>query len=234
MRTLLFGVIVAMHLITSAQHTVYLFPGQGSDHRIYEGLIIPDARMVYMTLPTPDEGETLSVYAKRFLPQIDTTESFSLVGVSLGGMICAELADLIKPQHVILISSAKHCGELPLRYSFQQRIPINRWVPASWYRTGALVLQPLVEPDRRANADTFKAMLGAKDGDYLKRTADMIIHWGRSEHNASIHHIHGNKDHTIPIGRVKASYIVEGGSHMMVLTRAEEIHPLIVERLQIK
>jgi hypothetical protein len=44
-------------------------------------------------------------------------------------------------------------------------------------------------------------------------------------------HIHGTDDHTLPIKNVKADYIIEGGSHMMVLTRGEEINQLIIKIL---
>ncbi|MDB4107330.1 hypothetical protein N9595_02580 [Bacteroidia bacterium] len=102
----------------------------------------------YMTLPTPNKGEMMPQYAKRFISEIDTTKPYSFIGVSLGGMICSELADVLKPEKLILISSAKCAGELPIRYRFHQKFPLNRAVPAGWYRAGALLLQPIVEPDR--------------------------------------------------------------------------------------
>ena len=40
-------------------------------------------------------------------------------------------------------------------------------------------------------------------------------------------HIHGNKDHTIPIKNIQYDYIVEEGSHMMMITRATEINQII-------
>lgn len=215
-----------------AQHTLYLFPGQGSDSAIYSKMSFPDHFVLkYMELPTPNKGEMLPEYALRFLSQIDTTDKFSLIGVSLGGMMCTELADILKPEKVILISSAKCASELPAKYRFQQKVRLNRAIPASWYRGGALLLQPIVEPDRNKEKETFKRMLKSKDKDYMKRAIDMIINWQRETYNPNIIHIHGDKDNTIPIKNVKPSLIVEGGSHMMALTKGRKIGKLILKEL---
>ena len=216
-----------------AKHTLYLFPGQGSDSAIYSKMTFPDSFDVkFMSLPLPDENETLEAYALRFVQLIDTSKDFSLIGVSLGGMICSELADTLNPKNVILISSAKCALELPKRYRFQQKVKLNKSIPAKWYKSGALFLQPLVEPDRNNEKETFVQMLSSKDSMYLKRTADMIINWRRLEYDSSIYHIHGDKDHTIPLRNVKANTIVDKGSHMMALTRSKEIEKLIVNQLQ--
>ncbi len=184
---------------------IYLFPGQGSDARLFKHLRIP--------------------------PGFDTTTPFVLMGVSLGGMICTELADTLTLERVIIVSSAKRSAELPGRYTFQQKIPINRIIPKRLIKGGGRILQGLVEPDRKHDKETFKEMLKAKDPLYLKRTADMIINWNRTEYPDQVVHIHGDKDHTIPIKNVQYNYLVEHGSHMMMVTRAKEINPIISEIL---
>ncbi|MBT8326468.1 MAG: alpha/beta hydrolase, partial [Bacteroidia bacterium] len=118
-----------------AKHTLYLFPGQGSDSAIFSKMVFPDSFNVkHIELPTPKEGEMLPEYSRRFISQINTSEQFSLIGISLGGMVCSELADILNPEKVILISSAKCAAELPKRYLFQQKVRLNRRIPARWYR----------------------------------------------------------------------------------------------------
>lgn len=74
-------------------------------------------------------------------------------------------------------------------------------------------------------------MLSSKDPIYMKRTVEMIIKWERENAKESIIHIHGTKDHTIPIRNVKPTYIVEGGSHMMTLTQPSPINEIIMNYL---
>ncbi|MDF2438066.1 MAG: hypothetical protein K0Q95_2442 [Bacteroidota bacterium] len=208
--------------------TVYLFHGQGSDDRIFSKLHFGnDYKVVNIDFPLPDKHETIKSYALKLSSQIDTTSKFILIGMSLGGMICSELSDVLKPEHTIIISSAKCRKELPFRYRFQKDIPLNRIVPAGLIKAGALFLQPIVEPDRDKEEDTFKSMLKAKDPRYLKRTINMIVNWDKVNYSKDITHIHGNKDHTIPVENVKADHIIKDGSHMMTLTRAEELNAIL-------
>ena len=62
----------------------------------------------------------------------------------------------------------------------------------------------------------------------------MIINWNRTEYPEQVVHIHGDKDHTIPIKNVQYNYLVKDGSHMMMVTRATEINRIIGEILLLK
>lgn len=211
---------------------IYLFPGQGSDARLFKHLKLPDGYdTVNIFYPVPEKREGMKEYAKRFVSQIDTSSPYVLLGVSLGGIICTELTDILDPLKTIIISSAKTKDELPGRYTFQQTIPLNRIIPKRLTKGGARLLQGIVEPDRRHDKETFKDMLKNKDPLYLKRTVDMIINWDRTRYSEQIIHIHGDKDHTIPIKNLEFDYLLEGGSHMMMITRAHEINEILREIL---
>lgn len=97
---------------------------------------------------------------------------------------------------------------------------------------GARILQPLVEPDRNKNKEVFKSMLKKKDALYMKRTVNMIVNWDRKNYSPTIIHLHGTKDHTLPIRNVKPTRIIKDGSHMMVLTRGDEINAQIMDCLK--
>ncbi len=207
---------------------IYLFPGQGSDERLFKHLVLPAGYdTVHISYPVPDKHETLAEYAMRFIEEIDLSTPYILMGVSLGGMICTELSDTLSPLRTILISSAKTTHELPGRYTFQKHFRLNRIIPKRMTKGGARLLQGIVEPDRKHDKETFKDMLKAKDPLYLKRTVDMIINWDRTTYSDKIIHIHGNNDHTIPIKNVRYDYLMEEGSHMMMITRAGEINQII-------
>jgi pimeloyl-ACP methyl ester carboxylesterase len=211
---------------------VYLFPGQGADARLFKHLELPPGYdTVNISYPIPNKRESLPDYALRFVEKIDQSAPYILLGVSLGGMICTELSDTLTPLRTILISSAKASHELPNRYTFAQSFPINRAIPKRITKASARLLQGIVEPDRKYDKETFKDMLKIKDPLYIKRTVDMIIQWERVAYSPSIVHIHGNTDHTIPIKNVQYDYLVEEGSHMMMITKAREINRIIAEIL---
>lgn len=207
---------------------VYLIPGQGADERLYKNLkldTIYEARNIKYF--TPEKGWDMREFASQLSKQIDTTANYSIVGVSLGGMLATEMNDFLTPETVIVISSAKSRKELPFRYRFQKTIPVYKVVPAGIVKLGSKILQPIVEPDRMRDAKTFKAMLKDKDPKFLKRTVKMIMEWERTVYDSQIIHIHGDIDKTIPLRNVSFDYVVEDGSHMMVLTRGALISDLV-------
>jgi pimeloyl-ACP methyl ester carboxylesterase len=211
---------------------IYLIPGQGSDYRLFKNLQI-DSRFEVRDISycIPDENMTLPEFARELSIQIDTSQPFILIGVSLGGMIATEIGEFMNPKKIILISSAKCRDELPKRYKFQRSFPIYKMISGGLTKKGAKIMQPIVEPDRNREKETFKSMLNDKDPEFLKRTVKMILEWERSDYRSDIIHIHGDNDNTIPIRNVKYNYLIKNGSHMMVLTKGAEISNLINEIL---
>jgi len=207
---------------------VYLIPGQGADLRLFNNLTIDSAYKIrHVQYFTPEKGLTLQEYAKQLSTQIDTEQEFVLIGVSLGGMLATEMAEFLSPKKVIIISSAKNRKELPLQFRFQRTIPLYKILTPALAKKGALIMQPIIEPDRNKEKETFVQMLTDKDPIFLRRTIEMIIKWERELSLSKITHIHGNKDRTIPIKNVKYDYLINQGSHMMTLTRGQEISRLI-------
>lgn len=235
---LLLGCVIPNYLYTQNyslmnKPKVYLIPGQGADYRLFDNLSIDSTfDAVKINWVVPEKGMTMRDYSMKLAEQIDTTGKFSLIGVSLGGMISTELSEILHPDKVIIISSAKCRKELPKRYLFMRRVPINRIVPKRWYKWGARIAQPLFEPDRKAGKETFVAMLKDKDPQFLKRTVNIIVNWDGENCKSEIIHIHGDNDHTIPVKNVEADYIIENGSHMMTYTRGEELSILINKLLK--
>jgi pimeloyl-ACP methyl ester carboxylesterase len=205
---------------------IYLLPGQGADHRLFNNIEFP-YDTVNLPFPVPEKKTSLREYAYGFIPGIDTSRPFILVGVSLGGMICSELTDTLEPRMTIVISGAKCRSELPGRYRFQKTIPLNKIIPKGMTKWGAKVLAPLVEPARKQDKEIFRSMLEAKDPAYLKRTVDMVINWNKAGYDDRIIHIHGDKDHTLPHRKINYDYLVKDGTHMMVYIRGKEVSKLI-------
>ena len=224
-RVLIFiSLILFGKVLKSQDHVLYLFPGQGSDERIFSNIRFDSTyKIVNILYPVPEKGTSMKNYALILKKQIDTTGNYSFIGVSLGGMLCSELTDVLHPKKVIIISSAKCRKELPFRYRFQKSIAIYKLFPKGAIKFGARMLQPIVEPDRKKNKATFKSMLKNKNAKFLKRSVNMIIRWDKKTYNENIIHIHGTKDHTLPIRKTKPTISVQKGSHMMTLTRAKEI-----------
>ena len=244
-----FGIFFQFNLFTQSnlsadtlnlKTNIYFFPGQGSDHRIFDSLsfineLDSSFSLTFFEYDIPKKRTSMKEFAESFISKIDTTQKVILIGVSLGGMLCSELNELIKTEKTIIISSAKFRSELPFRYRFQKTIPLNKIIPARILLLGAKMLQPIVEPDRKKNKATFKSMLKAKKPKYIKRSIEMIIKWDKksTQNSDKIIHIHGTNDHTLPYRKVKANFTIKNGSHMMTLTRANEINEILKKEISL-
>ena len=228
----LFLIFVFLHcsviVLSKNKPVVYFFSGQGSDHRLFDSIKI-DSGFVkkFIQYPIPNRRSNLKEFSISLLNQIDTTSEFYLIGVSFVGMICCELAEIINPKKIIIISSAKNRMELPNKYKFMKMLPIYKLFFPELLKIGSRIMQPIVEPDRNKNKKTFVAMLKDKNKFFLKRSIGMIVSWDRVVNNRKIYHIHGDNDHTLPIKKVKTDFSLVDGSHMMTLTRASEVSLLI-------
>jgi pimeloyl-ACP methyl ester carboxylesterase len=227
------GILLLLSLVSTASKVIlphiYLLSGQGSDERVFSKLNL-DSSFTYTYIPyhIPKKGATMSSYAHELVQKIDTTEPFILVGVSLGGMLSMEIAKIVSPELVVLISSAKVPEELPKRYRKASKTGIQNWVPPALIKRSAFLLQPIFEPDRKKEKEICISMLADKDKVFLKRSAAMISEWDSDTlPHQNVFHIHGSKDHTIPIKNVQANYIVPEGSHMMVLVQPEEVSAIL-------
>ena len=220
--------LISFFVYPKSKPIIYFFSGQGSDNRLFDSLQIDSSfAKKYIVYSIPNKRINLKEYAVLLLPQIDTTNEFYFLGVSFGGMICAELSEIVKPKKTIIISSAKNRNELPTRYKFMKIVPLYKLFFPQLIKMGSKIIQPIVEPDRNKNKKTFAAMLNDKNKYFLKRCIGMIVNWGKETNKNKIFHIHGDNDHTLPIKKVKADYTIPNGSHMMTLTKAKEVSLLI-------
>ena len=208
---------------------VYLLPGDGSDYRIFNKFSLDSTKYdtVHIQYPIPKKHDTFNSYAATILEQVDTTEKFVLVGVSLGGMISTEMEKLSNPEKVILISAPENKNELPTRYNFMKYVHINKFFPGFVLKSFSFPAQTITEPDRKRESETFNKMLKDKKALFLRRTINMIINWGKTDKSEKVIQIHGDNDNTVPIKNLKPEYTLVGDSHMMALTEGEAISKLI-------
>ena len=82
--------------------------------------------------------ERIEEYAKRMSEKIQH-ENPILMGLSFGGIMCIEIAKIIKTHKVILISSVKSFHEIPLWLKLAGKSKLNKFFPLRSFR----ILEPI-------------------------------------------------------------------------------------------
>ncbi|MEZ4954015.1 MAG: alpha/beta hydrolase [Saprospiraceae bacterium] len=232
MKSLIIAYFIFLPFYISAQinqeKIIYLLPGQGSDERLFKNIHIEHYETKSIKYIIPEKGENMASYAKKLSAQIDTTARYSIIGVSLGGMLAIEIAKIMQPEEVILIASAKTKNEIPALYLFFQKIPIHRLLGGRFYKFWTILLQPLYEPMDKADQKLWRKMMKEKNPKFMKRAVRCIVEWDNENYTGfKLLHIHGTKDRTLPIKNIHEPVVVENGTHVMTLTKGEEISFII-------
>ena len=177
----------------------------------------------------------METYVKKFIPFIDTTKAFNLVGNSMGGIMVMELIKHVQPQKVVLISSVKSRNEMPFILTHMKYTNAHKLLPGKGFigfiQFGSLFKNEILKvPGMRRLA---VSMAKSNDPDFLYWCVNAIIKWnGKEDYRKDIIHIHGTKDEMFPYRNIKNAIPVQGGTHSMLLIHHKEVNQLLAESLK--
>ena len=210
---------------------IYLIPGLGYNHRIFEKLDFGDQKSSCLQWIDPKQNETIQAYALRLAePILEAEEPVVLIGHSFGGIIAQEIAAQIPIQKVILLGSIKSKDELPLQFK------MVKWFRLWNFFTKKMTLQSVKYwgPDHGFETDEeialFKDMIGSCPEPFLKWALKKLVYWQgiKLPKETELIQIHGTLDKTFPFREIKnPSAIIEAGSHIFLYKRPEKLMTIL-------
>ncbi len=213
---------------------VYFISGLGADKTVFRKIKLPASYTIHhieWIKSLPDES--LPSYAHRLTSQMNTQSAFAVVGVSFGGMLATEICRYLKPPKTIIISGIWSQKQLPAYLKATGKIKFHNIIPA-WFFTHVnavtLWLFGAHTPDEK---ELLTTIFKNTDVPFMRWAFTAIGNWQSSfiEKPANVFHIHGTHDHILPLGNMKPDIAIEGGEHLMVYSRADEINLLLEKEL---
>ena len=206
---------------------VYFISGLGADRRAFYKIKLPGGyHPVYLDWITPHANESFQEYAKRFSESIERDEEFVLVGLSFGGMLASELAKIVSPKKLIIISSLSSYKELPWYFKLAGKLGIHRIISPSLYKR-ATIMNRFMGAGNKEMKSIVYSYVNNIDPAFIRWSLNVIVHWSHTERLSDLVHIHGSNDHLLPYRYVKADYLVKNGGHLMVMNRADEVNNIL-------
>lgn len=206
---------------------VYLISGLGADSRAFSQLRFPgNIDPVFLEWIEPLDEEDLTSYSRRLAQGIDVSQPFSLIGLSMGGMVAIEMSKFLKPEKVIIISSVPSNACFPKRLKFAGKLKAFQLIPVSWLKSGSMVKR-IFFGETPAAKKLIKDMIRDSDPRFIKWALKAISLWQNSSVPPSLIHIHGEKDEIFPIRYCKPDFVISGGAHLMIVTQAKEISKIL-------
>jgi esterase/lipase len=212
---------------------IYLIPGLGADGRMYTPQLKVLKNTVVLEHQKPKPGETLIQYAHRLTEKIDTSGPFTLIGTSLGGILAIEMSRIIRPDRVVIISSVKHRGEMPLWIRAMKYLRLHRLVTGEvfvWFSKSNL--KRLVT---KRDTDVTRLLVDMHrdaDTDFVTWAINEVVNWqGKPDHRPDVIHLHGTRDILFPSYKIKQATFIKGGSHVMVLTQSQAVNKALLDAI---
>lgn len=213
--------------------TTYFIGGIATDENLYRHQLqhIPDS--VYLPFPENDAADTMETYVLKFLPFIDTSKPFNLVGCSMGGIMTMALLKHIHPEKVVLISSVKCREEMPLQLKWLTYTKLHRLLSGQMF-INSTVFGSRFRKEVQAHGlqELIASMAKHNKPAFLYWCVNAIVNWrGGCDYRKDIIHIHGTKDHMFPIRHLKHVIPVPGGTHLMLLSNPSYFTDFLLEQL---
>ena len=212
---------------------VYFISGLGADRRAFERIrLSEDLQIHHLDWIPPNKYESLECYAKRLAENINTAKPFSIVGLSMGGMLASCMNSFLNPVRTILISSATCAQDLPPYFKYFGKSSVYTLLPVAAFNKPNAAAYKLFGVQNFTERDLMRRVIKESDAAFVKWGVGAITTWQQQHRPKNILHIHGSNDKILPIKYTKADVVINGGSHFMVWINADEISALLQEALE--
>jgi hypothetical protein len=139
-------------------------------------------------------------------------------------MLSIEIAKKVGLDRTILISSIKTVNEAPKSHFWYRLVPIYKILPAKMFTKLGVFVKYAVGKMSAEDQWLFVNMLENTPPKFVKWALGAILHWDNLIIPGNVYHIHGDKDLIFPYWRIKDATILKGGTHIMILNRANDIN----------
>lgn len=208
-------------------------PGLAAGPEIFENLTLDKNlyELHYLEWITPLAlEESITNYAMRMSDNIKH-ENVVLVGVSFGGIMVQEISKFVDTKKIFVVSSVKTNHEFPKRFKMASMSKIYKLFPTKIVSNFEDYAKFFLGKSLKKRAKIYKKYLSVRNEKYLKWSIHNVLHWKQEKPLENTLHIHGTKDHVFPIKNIVGAIEIQGGTHVMIITKAKQISKIIHESL---
>nr|MBC7612469.1 hypothetical protein [Pseudopedobacter sp.] len=215
---------------------IYCIPGLGTDERLFIKLKLENADIKFINWVKPNTKDSISSYADRLIIQIDQSKPFSLLGVSLGGVIAVELSSKINPVKVFVISSVKSSKEFPFYITILKWLKVKYIISSKLLKSGKPLIEFFFGKMNPSDKHLINKMIDDADEVFTPWAAKALIDWQSKDEQIpfkNIVHIIGDKDLIFRHSKIKNCHVIKGGSHLLILNQSQSVNAILNQYLNV-
>lgn len=197
-------------------------PGMAANSSIFEHIQLPEGAYTIHLLEwlIPEPKESLQAYALR-MTQFINHDHIVLLGVSFGGVLVQEMAKHIKVRKLFVVSSVQSKRELPRRMKLSRKLKLYNVLPTRLIEDVDTLAKYAFGESIKNRVALYQKYLSMNDRRYMSWAVKEMVCWDQEEPLQGVIHIHGTADKVFPVKYIENCIEVEGGTHIMVITRAK-------------
>ena len=203
----------------------FFISGLGADEKAFSKLGDFGTNKIFIEWLKNHDKESLHSYCQRLIDQNNIQQGDLLVGLSFGGLIAQQIAEIVGIDKVILISSFRTKDDLKrLAYKLHKLIPNAK----------SDLVANLVANFLNSGTSSSRSIIQ----EMVKSTDMILMNWSiekiyQQDHELapSITKVNliGTKDRIVKSWSNDTTHLIEGGSHFMVYEQAETVSRIIRE-----
>jgi pimeloyl-ACP methyl ester carboxylesterase len=212
-----------------------LLSGMGADERVFAPQREAFHHLMVPRWIMPQADESLASYGQRLAREVDPGVPCFVGGASFGGFVAMEMARHLQAKACFLIGSVRSPAELPLRIRSLRRIgAATRIIPFPWISKLAGVSEAACGSMSAPSTRTLLRQLSDADARFLRWATRAVLRWQPAAEplDVPIFHIHGGRDHILPVSRTRPDVIVESAGHVLSLTHPREVNEFLRTRME--
>jgi pimeloyl-ACP methyl ester carboxylesterase len=207
---------------------LYFISGLGADKRVFQKLILPDIFTIHHIVWEPvSANDSMDTYCRTLSKQIDQSKPFILIGLSFGGVVAIRMSKMMAPIQTVIISSFCFRSELPKFYVFLAKTKIYRLLPSTFLLRPNKFVFRLFGANEPMKRKMLISILEDTDPVFFRWAVKQLFTINNDWKPESFLHIHGTTDKILPIHPNMKAIEVQGGEHLMVYSKAEEVSEIL-------
>ena len=200
-----------------------LIPGLGADERVFQRWQLVGEVHILGWLPLQSAAESLPHYAARLAAAVPVGQACWLVGVSFGGLLALEIAQLRPSVRVVLVSSLAEPRELPWPLRLVRATGLDHLMPAVLLQKMPWAAKWAFGVKNRRDYALMRQIIADTDPAFAQWAIGQLRRWGGVPGVGPTARLHGTHDRLLPPPAAGIDCLVPGAGHFLVVSHAAQI-----------
>ncbi|TPG62870.1 alpha/beta fold hydrolase [Hymenobacter nivis] len=198
----------------------------GADERVFQRWQLAGEAHILNWLPPQPAAEPLAHYAARLAAAVPVAQACWLVGVSFGGLLALEMAQLRPLARVVLISSLAGPHELPWPLRVARALGLDRLVPPALLQQLPWAARWAFGVKTQGEYALLRQIIADTDPAFAQWAIGQLLRWRGVPGPGPTARLHSARDRLLPPTTGIDCLVAEAG-HFLVVSHAAQISQVL-------